>query len=101
MGDKNQEIERDLQKLAGFIGIYCQDKHKSKEELCAECQELLDYAIQRRKLCPLDPKPECKKCRIHCYKPQQRERIRQVMRHAGKRFYRLAKTRSRIPGPKA
>jgi len=37
--------------------------------------------------CPFGPdKPTCAKCPIHCYKPQVRERVREVMRFAGPRM---------------
>ncbi|MCW3979280.1 MAG: nitrous oxide-stimulated promoter family protein [Candidatus Bathyarchaeota archaeon] len=65
--------------------IYCENKHASREKaawraadqrynapgnspvLCRECSDLLDYSISRRTLCPLNPKPTCKNCKIHCY----------------------------------
>lgn len=31
-------------------------------------------------------KPTCKKCPIHCYKPDMREKMRAVMRWAGPRM---------------
>jgi len=84
-----EKLDKDLSRLRKFIGIYCQGKHKAGEELCDECQDLFSYAVERRNLCPLDTKPSCKDCHIHCYKELYRERIRQVMRYAGKRFYKL------------
>jgi len=33
----------------------------------------------------MDPKPACKACPAHCYKPEMRARIRGVMRHSGMR----------------
>ncbi len=36
-----------------------------------------------------EDKPVCSQCRIHCYKPQMKERIGKVMRYAGpKMIYR-------------
>ena len=70
-----------------FVHIYCRGKDKMPHgELCADCQDLLSYAIQRLQRCPLDPKPACKHCEIHCYKPPYREKIRDVMRYSGKRL---------------
>ncbi len=34
-------------------------------------------------MCPLDPKPTCKNCKIHCYAPENRAKIREVMRFSG------------------
>jgi hypothetical protein len=87
-------IDEDLKVLAQFIDIYCDNNHKSSRKkevsvyetnvsLCQDCKELLDYASIRREVCPLDPKPTCKNCHIHCYKPELREKIRKVMRFSG------------------
>jgi hypothetical protein len=52
--------------------------------LCGDCAELLGYANERLAKCPFGPeKGPCSKCRIHCYKPEMRERVREVMRYAG------------------
>ena len=53
-------------------------------KLCAECHDLRQYAHLRLTRCPFGPdKPTCANCKVHCYKPEMRERVRQVMRHAG------------------
>jgi len=57
-----------------------------KNVLCPECEEFLAYAMARRIRCPLDPKPKCKECPIHCYSPRMRERVRDVMRVGGMYF---------------
>ncbi|MDE7336699.1 MAG: nitrous oxide-stimulated promoter family protein [Clostridia bacterium] len=70
--------------------IYCRAKHKTKKGLCDECAELLSYATQRREKCPFgDEKTFCSNCKIHCYKPEMREKIAKVMRFSGPRtvFY--------------
>ena len=88
-------VERDTRILARFVEVYCRTKHSGAEKtvheldpetriaLCADCRELLSYSIRRRELCPQDPKPSCKDCKIHCYRPEMRARIREVMRHSG------------------
>lgn len=53
--------------------------------VCCECAELLAYAEVRRALCPRDPKPFCSYCDTQCYRPQMRERMREMMRYAGPR----------------
>jgi hypothetical protein len=84
------DVEKDIKVLRQFIQIYCDTKHmdakkteKKRLILCTECHETMDYSRMRRELCPLDPKPTCKNCEIHCYKPDQRQRIREIMRHSG------------------
>lgn len=97
----NQEL-KDLRLLARFIACWCQKQHAAAERqaidadtaltplalgdlsLCAECRELLNYAVARRRACPLDPKPACKDCPIHCYKPERRAEIRKIMRFSGR-----------------
>jgi len=70
-----------------MIDIYCRGRHHPAEALCAECQELSAYALQRIDRCPYqEDKPTCAKCPIHCYKPAMREQVRQVMRYAGPRM---------------
>ena len=82
---KKSELDKDLRMLAWFVRTYCRGNHKTKSGLCPDCQDLFDYAKKRREICPLDPRPSCRKCTIHCYKPEYRNKIRQVMRYSGKR----------------
>ena len=50
-----------------------------------EAQSDLD-ALDRLDRCPQDPKPKCKDCAVHCYKPEYRRRIRAVMKFSGLYF---------------
>ena len=55
--------------------------------LCPQCQALLDYAHKRLDHCKFgEDKPSCTRCPVHCYKPDMREQIRQVMRYSGPRM---------------
>jgi len=90
---KEEHLDSDLKILHRFILIYCQGNHGTKEGFCPDCEDLLCYSQKRRELCPLDPKPSCKDCSIHCYKPEYREKIRQVMRYSGRRFYKMLFTK--------
>ena len=55
--------------------------------MCPECQKLADYAKQRSQKCPfMEQKTFCANCKVHCYKPEMREKIRTVMRWAGPRM---------------
>jgi hypothetical protein len=84
---KVHKQEKDTRLLATFIGVYCRGKHQGRQgELCQECGALLDYARKRREKCPLDPKPGCKKCPVHCYAKAQRAAIREVMAYSGRRL---------------
>lgn len=79
-------IEREKQVIAGMVRIYCRH-YEGNETLCPECRELLEYAHSRLSLCPHgNDKPTCRKCTIHCYKSEMREKMRRVMRYAGPRM---------------
>lgn len=81
-------IEREKETIRKMVEIYCWKKHKRKRgELCPECEKLLLYAFKRLELCPFgEDKPTCKKCPVHCYLPEYREKIKQVMRFSGPRL---------------
>ena len=80
-------IERERKTLEAMIWIFCRDRHGTKGELCADCAGLLDYAAKRLDKCPFGAKkPTCAHCTIHCYRPDMREQVRAVMRHAGPRM---------------
>jgi hypothetical protein len=84
------KVEKDVEILKDFILIFCDTKHKNRLKtnnenslLCEECHDTLAYATSRRRNCPLDPKPTCKNCEIHCYKNEYRVKIQEIMRHSG------------------
>ncbi|MHA1718220.1 MAG: nitrous oxide-stimulated promoter family protein [Promethearchaeota archaeon] len=82
-----RRLIRERKTISIMIKSYCSSHHHTKEKLCDECQVLLDYAIIRIDSCPFsENKPTCEKCLIHCYKPEKREKIREVMRYAGPRM---------------
>jgi hypothetical protein len=78
-------MQREKKTIAAMIDIYCRAHHNPKDTpLCHDCTELLNYANKRLEKCPYAPdKPPCSKCETHCYKPQLREKIKQVMKFAG------------------
>lgn len=104
-GRIDEKARRDIEVLAEFIGIYCGERHRDAEKgvvsgggsvgrslegvhvkLCGDCSRLLRYAASMRIICPYDPKPSCKKCTTHCYRPDYRAKIREVMRFSGMRL---------------
>lgn len=79
--------QREKKTVSLMICLYCKKKHGMKKELCPDCQALSDYAMQRSDKCPfMDTKTFCSNCRVHCYKPEMREKIRTVMRFSGPRM---------------
>ena len=80
-------MAREAKTIRCMIEIYCRDQHGGKAELCAECAELRDYALARLDKCPFQElKSTCVNCAVHCYKPEMRQRVRDVMRYAGPRM---------------
>jgi hypothetical protein len=81
-------LRREQRTLDAMIGLYCGANHASeKNSLCDDCRELQGYAHARLRRCPFqEEKPTCANCPIHCYRPEMRERIREVMRFAGPRM---------------
>jgi hypothetical protein len=102
MNDLVEKQRNYLRLLCHFIGIFCRSRHDRERTvpltvelsglvrkqclLCPDCAGLLEYAVRRFRSCPLDPKPSCKKCPVHCYRSDYRERIRKVMAWSGKRM---------------
>ena len=78
---------REKEMVSRMIALYCRKQHHSKGGLCPECAELADYARQRSDKCPfMETKTFCSNCKVHCYKPEMREKIRAVMRFSGPRM---------------
>lgn len=84
--DKRREAEKEV--VGEMINLYCRKNHHSKKgEFCSECAELRDYAYSRIDRCPfMKTKTFCSNCKVHCYKPEMREKIKAVMRFSGPRM---------------
>lgn len=82
------KIEREKKTIKLMIEIYCKKKHGMKnQELCEECQELLEYAHKRLSYCKFgENKSTCSRCPIHCYKKDMKEKVKEVMRFSGPRL---------------
>lgn len=94
-----RQMAKDIRVIGLFTEIWCGGhRHDGRQQvtlpgsdkpvaLCAECAAFVDYAVMKRRICPLESeKPSCKHCRIHCYAPQQRAKVRQIMAWSGKRM---------------
>ena len=68
-----------------MLRIYCNAHHgTSGNVLCASCKGLFDYAEERLDKCPFgESKGACSKCSVHCYKPDRRKQVTEVMRYSG------------------
>ncbi len=92
---KKSKVEKKRQKeqyvVEEMIRLYCRKNHfcekSSASQMCPECQALSNYAKLRSQKCPfMEEKTFCANCKVHCYKPEKREQIRQVMRFSGPRI---------------
>lgn len=90
MKEPEGRIEREWRTVRYMIGMHCRDRHgaaDATDDLCSECAKLAEYARYRLDACRYGAgKPVCARCPTHCYRPEMRERIRQVMRHSGPRM---------------
>ncbi len=87
MKDIETKREREKKMISQMIALYCHRNHHTKGVLCPECAALNDYARARSEHCPfMETKTFCVNCRVHCYKPDMREKIRAVMRFSGPRM---------------
>lgn len=85
---ENKKVEQkrlqELRVIEEMINSYCRSRHDHTEGLCTECTELLQYAKTRSQRCPfMEEKTFCSNCKVHCYKPDMRNKIRIVMRDRG------------------
>ena len=79
--------QREKETVSEMIRLYCKKQHGTREGLCPDCAELEAYAMQRSDKCPfMEEKTFCSNCKVHCYKPEMREKIRAVMRFSGPRM---------------
>ena len=77
---------KEKQVVQMMIGLYCRNNHHQKG-LCGKCQKLVEYAHERIENCPfMESKTFCSNCKVHCYKDEMRQQIREVMRYSGPRM---------------
>jgi hypothetical protein len=80
------KLERERKTVEAMIRLFCKDTHYT-ESLCEPCEALLAYANERLDHCPFgEEKPKCSHCEVHCYTPDMRKRITEVMRYSGPRM---------------
>ncbi|MEG0505733.1 MAG: nitrous oxide-stimulated promoter family protein [Raoultibacter sp.] len=88
--------EREKRTISQMVALHCAGNHDANsrteraycgEAVCPECKEIDEYSVLRTERCrKMDIKTSCDECENHCYKPEEREKIRAVMRHAGPRM---------------
>jgi hypothetical protein len=79
-------MDRETKTVRLMIKLCCQKHHGSKK-LCDNCRALADYCAKRMARCPFGvDKPACSDCTVHCFKPDMRAKIIEVMRYSGPRM---------------
>lgn len=80
--------EKEKQLIPEMIKMYCHGNHGTKrQEVCEDCQQLTEYALFRLDKCPFKKdKKFCSFCKIHCYRADYREKIKEVMKYSGPRM---------------
>jgi len=79
-------IEREFLTVRKMIELYCHLNH-NPIKLCEECAYLINYADKKLSKCPFsDNKPACNQCTVHCYRHEERNRIKEIMRFSGPRM---------------
>ena len=88
--------QREMRTISQMITLYCAQNHGDAERrnvahcgepVCDECAALDAYAVKRTQRCrKMEVKTSCDECENHCYRPEERERIRTVMRYSGPRM---------------
>ncbi len=84
------KINIEKRTVSAMITLYCNSNHNSSNFNCDQCHSLIKYAHERLENCKFGcNKPSCKKCKVHCFKPEMQEKIKKVMRFSGpKMIYR-------------
>jgi hypothetical protein len=81
-------IEREKKTVTLMVNIYCRAKHHPEKVPCPDCRDLLSYAEKRLMRCPFQQeKPPCNTCPVHCYSPEKRKAIQEIMRFAGPKMF--------------
>jgi len=80
------DLKKEIKTVHIMVEMFCKHHHAGGE-LCEGCKELSDYAEDRIRKCTFGVnKPVCAECTVHCFKPDMRSQIKEVMRFAGPRM---------------
>lgn len=86
MQSTDSKREKEKRVVAQMIRLFCKRQHH-QADLCPDCREVLSYAMDRSDHCPfMESKTFCSSCKVHCYRPEMREKIRDIMRFSGPRM---------------
>lgn len=81
-----KHITREKLTIGKMIALYEQKCPKALQDE-KHYRTLNSYAEKRLDRCIFgEEKPACKQCPVHCYQPEKREEMKQIMRWAGPRM---------------
>ena len=82
----SNRIDQEKETLREMVTLYC--RHRLKATSMPEpYEQLVDYAYKRLERCRWGTKkPNCHQCRVHCYAPDKRQQVREIMKWAGPRM---------------
>jgi hypothetical protein len=108
----NKKFLDEVNILKKLVQTYCSNKHKNillnnknleynnvkyniEFSLCAKCNKIVDYSLQRLYECSYDIKPRCRKCKTPCYDKKQWRVIAKIMIYSSI-LLRLSKLKNRF-----
>ncbi len=79
-------IDQEKDTLQKMVTLYC--RHRLKVKYIPESYEqLIAYAFRQLERCRWGAKkPNCHQCKVHCYAPDKRRQVREIMKWAGPRM---------------
>lgn len=84
---QQRRLRREIKTVEKMLALSCRERHGAVGDLCDRCEALRLYVRERIDQCPFGSgKPTCLNCQVHCFKPEMREAVRDVMRYAGPRM---------------
>lgn len=76
-------IDQEKETLREMVTLYCRYRLKAKS-MPESYEQLVDYAFRRLERCRWGTKkPNCHQCKIHCYAPDKRKQMREIMKWTG------------------
>lgn len=83
----DNQLQQEKLTVEAMIRLYCHHHHRNlSKDCCDDCLSLIEYSWKRVDNCRSRKKAVCAKCRIRCYQPEMRLKIKQVMRYSGPRM---------------
>lgn len=82
----SNRIDQEKETFLEMVTLYC--RHRLKAMSVPEpYEQLVNYAYKRLERCRWGTKkPNCHQCRVHCYAPDKRQQVREIMKWAGPRM---------------